>query len=122
MIISVRDVAVTGGILFQVFLMVLLGREEVPDLFQFYGKGFSRLILLCIVDRADLLQLLTVRIIDSGAILYTPIIPLPVHRDRIYDHEIKPEQFRQGYSLFVVDNLPVSACPLLRQTSSYIGE
>ena len=105
MIIPVGNMAVPSGILLKVFLMVLLGREEVPDLFQFYGKWFSRLILLCIVDRADLLQLLTVRLIDSGAILYTPIIPLPVHRERIYDHEIKPEQFRQRDPLFIVDDL-----------------
>jgi hypothetical protein len=92
MIISVRDVAVTGGILLQIFLMVLFREKKVPDHFQFYREGLSCFLLLCIVDRAYLLQLPFVRIIDSGTILYSTIIPLPVHRDRIYDHEIKPEQ------------------------------
>ena len=71
--------AVSSGIFLQIFLVILLCREEVPDLFQFYSKRFPCHFLLRIVDRAYLPQLVTVRILDAGPILNSPVISLSVN-------------------------------------------
>jgi hypothetical protein len=80
MVISVGNMAVAPGIFLQIFLVIVLCGKEVPDLFQFHSKGAPCLFLLRIVDRTYLLQLLTVRMLGSCAILDSPVIPLSADR------------------------------------------
>ena len=106
--------AVTCWIFIQIFLVIFLRRKEIIQRFQFHGKLLASLTLLSLIDRPDLSQLIRVCIVYSSPVLYPPVIPLPVHRERIYDHEIKPEQFRQRDPLLILEeshSLRMSAAP-----------
>ena len=71
--------AVPAGILIQIFLVILLSREEIPDWLDNNRKGLPHLCLLSFIDFSDSRKLSLVRVIYTGSILDSDIISLPVY-------------------------------------------
>ena len=71
--------AVPSGILIQIFLVVLLSREEIPDRLDSNRKGLPHLCLLSFIYFSDDRKLSLVRVIYTGSILDSDIISLPVY-------------------------------------------
>ena len=70
--------AVPSGILIQIFLVVLLSREEIPDWLDSNRKGLPHLCLLSFIDFPDGWKLSLVSVIYTGPILDSDIISLLV--------------------------------------------
>ena len=71
--------AVPSGILIQIFLVVLLSREEIPDWLDSNRKRLPHLCLLSFIDFSDSRKLSLVSVIYTGPILDSDIISLLVH-------------------------------------------
>ena len=99
-----RDMAISAGILIQVFLMVFFCAEKVPERFCFYCKLCSGSFFLFIVYFHDLRQLAVLGVIDASSVLDPPIIPLPVDRKRVNDHKVVLKKLRKRDHIGIIIN------------------
>ena len=95
--ISLRYMAVPAGILVQILLVIFFRRIEILKRPHFNRQLHAALFFFPRVHRHNLGQLPCFRIIDSCPILNPSVISLPVHRQRIDDHEVILKKLRERY-------------------------
>ena len=78
-----RNMTVPSRILFQILLMIFFRGEEIPDRADFHRKLLPGFFFLLLIYGSDLRELILFRIVDSGAVLDTKIVPLPVYGERV---------------------------------------
>ena len=84
--------AVAAGVLLQVLLVVLLGREEVLKGQQLHFKGRAHLFFLLVEGGLKGRQLFRVRVLDAGPILDALVAPLLVDGQGVDDHKIEVQE------------------------------
>ena len=96
-VIFFRDVTVSSRILFQIFLVIRVGRKEIPQRFELDSQRSASFSLLPVIQTPELRVLSRIGEIDAGAVLDSPVIALSVHSNRIDDHKIVPDQLRKRH-------------------------
>ena len=93
--------AIAARVLFEVVLVVFLGREEVYQRANLHVEFPAAAPL---DSRYSLHRLLcrVVRVIDAGLVLRAPVVPLPVFHGGVYDVEIGQQQRVKAHLLRVV--------------------
>ena len=88
--------AISAGILIQVFLVILLGREEIAEGFQLHSQLRAGFFFFRLIERTKLGKHGFIRIVNTGPVLDAFIMSLTIDRQRVDDHEVVLQQLRQG--------------------------
>ena len=93
---------VAAGVFVQVFLVILLGREEIPEGLQFHSQLCAGFLFFRLIKGLNLRKEGFIRIVDTGTVLNAFIMSLAVDGQGINDHEIVLQQFRQCDTGFII--------------------
>lgn len=99
------DMAVSSGILVEVFLMIVFGGIEILQLLDLDCHAAPQFPLQTVDTTRDNITVREVCIVYAGTVLCACIVALPVDRSGVYGLKIQIDQEWQRYRIGIIRNL-----------------
>ena len=95
---------VASGVLFQIILMILLGKNEIPERLHLHGNFFRKSFLFFRQNGFGQFSVRLIGIINSRPVLAAPVISLTIDTRRIdYPQVVKINLFQRNFRLVIND-------------------